>query len=119
MSNLQAQEMDICREYCSVISRKRAEAGFNSLKYPLVSVKLNRYFLPVYRDIIAEECNLVGYGDEIPAVEYWEEEEPYEVTNNIKVSLDTSTSEWQMAMYNARVERRKENELKRQHDNKS
>ena len=42
------KEMEICRSYCSVILSTRQNSGFNSVKYPLFSVKINRYFLPEF-----------------------------------------------------------------------
>jgi len=100
------KEMDICRAYCSMILRKRKESGFHSVKYPLISVNINRYFLPEFRDIIAEECNLIGYLG-IPPVEYNEEVESYDKTGQIVVELDTSRSNWQNDLFQKRNNERK------------
>lgn len=104
-------EMDICRKYCSAILRER-EKIHNSKKYPLIYVKINRYFLPEFREIIADECNLIGYMD-IQPVEYWFEVEPYDKTNKIEVWVDDTKSGWQEEIYQKRVKERDENEKKK------
>ena len=35
----------------------------------MTDVKINTYILPEFREIIADECNIVGYMD-IPPIEY-------------------------------------------------
>jgi len=113
MDNFILKEMDICRQYCSAIHRERQDKGFNSLRYPLISVKINRYFLPEFRELIAEDCNLIGYMD-IKPVEYWEEVESYEQCGIIKIELDTTKSEWQEKLYKQRDDKRRENNEKKQ-----
>ena len=108
-NNFITKEMELCRQYVSAIIAERQKQGFNSLRYPLVTVKINRYFLPEYREIIAEECNLVGYLG-IKSVEYYEEEIPYEKSGEIKIKLDTSKSEWQQKIFEERTEERKKAE---------
>ena len=101
------KEMAITRQYCSAILRERVTQGFNSLKYPLISVKVNHYFLPDFADIIAKYCNLIGYMN-IPAVEYDEDAVPYEESGKIEVKLDTTQSAWQQEMFEQRDKARKE-----------
>ena|SRR3990167_2938897 len=103
------KEMEICREYCSAILRERQQAGFSSLKYPLVQAKVNRYFLPEFRYIIAETCNLIGYMD-IPPVEFWFEKESYDKSGKIEVELDTTKSDWQEELFKERWKKREEAE---------
>lgn len=95
------EEMKICREYCSLILKERTRVGFNSLKYPVITATLDRYFLPEFRQLIADECNLIGYMD-IEPVEY----EP----SNIKVKLDIIRTTWQDQLFNERVQKREEAE---------
>lgn len=117
--------MQEARAYCKLIHKARDKAGFNSLKYPVTDVKVNRYFLPEYRDLIAEECNITGYyttknitsvHDGIPAVEYeplefddYEKNEHYvseEDSHGRKVHLSTIRSKWQQELYDIRTKER-------------
>lgn len=100
------QEMQLCREYCTKIHKARQDAGFVSLRYPLVSVSLNQYFLPEFRELIADECNLVGYMN-IPPVEYDPDQKE-------DLLLDTSKSQWQDNLFETRTKKREEAELKKQ-----
>ncbi len=111
-SNFLIEEMDLCRKYCSAIQKERQKAGFNSLRYPLISVKINRYFLREFREIIAEECNLIGYLG-IKPVEYCEQEKSYDETGEIKVSLDPTKSDWQQEMFNERTAKAEQNQSKK------
>ena len=111
MNDFMIKEMSILRQYCSLIHKERERNGFNSLKYPLISVKLNRYFLPEFRHLIAVECNLVGTCG-IEPVQYDEDEVNYELSNTLKVKLDITKSQWQEELYQERVERRKQIEEK-------
>lgn len=104
-------EMEMLRKYCSAILKER-EKIHNSLKYPLISVKINRYFLEPYREVIAEECNIIGYMD-IPPVEYYEEVDPYELSGKIEILLDNTKSDWQEELYQKRLAKREENEKKK------
>lgn len=94
------------RKYCSLIHKKRKEKGFESLRYPLITATLNRYFLPEHRALIAEECNLIGYMG-IPAIEY----EPTQIE---EVILDITKSDWQEELCKTREEKNKEAKLKKE-----
>lgn len=86
-----------CRRYCALIHKARLDAGFTSVKYPLFTATLNRYFLPEFRELIADECNLIGYMD-IPAVEFdWNQKE--------EVVLDLQRSPYQQELYEERCKR--------------
>lgn len=110
--NFIIDEMQICREYCSAIHKERQRLGFNSLRYPLISVKINRYFTPEFRDLIAEECNLIGYMD-IPPIEYYEEVKPFEEGGRIEIKLDDTKSLWQEEIFKDRSRKREEAESKK------
>jgi len=106
-------EMDLCRKYCSAILKERQQKGFMSLKYPLIQEKVNRYFPPEFRHIMAEECNLIGYMD-IPPIEHEFDLEPYEEEKKkIIIELDITVSEWQQKMFDDRTEKRKEAEVRK------
>ena len=111
-------EMDLCRQYCSAIHKERQNNGFISLKYPLISVKVNRYFLPEYQEIIADECNLIGYMD-IPAVELYEDVKYYDTyledgeIPKIEILLNCTKSDWQQELAEKREEKRKEAEKRK------
>lgn len=98
-----------CRRYCSLIIKARTDAGFSSLKYPVISASLNRYFLPEYRQLIADECNLIGYMSEFPPVVYDQQQTK-------PVIIDTTRTLWQQQMADERelkrnkAIKRKENE---------
>lgn len=107
-------EMEMCRKYCSAINRER-EKIHTSKKYPLITARVNRYFTKEFRDLIAQECNLVGYG-EIASVEYLEEKDPNEESGIIEVWVDDTKSQWQEEIYQDRVKKREENEIKKMKD---
>jgi len=102
------EEMRKVREYCSLIHKARRDSGFVSVRYPLISVSLDRYFLPEFRQLIADECNLIGYMD-IPPVET-------DVSQTTPVVLDTTTTTWQDEMYRERTEKRKQAQLRKEND---
>ena len=87
-------EMDTTRKYCSKIHHQRQAAGFTSVKYPLVSATLDRYFLPEFRELIEADCNIM-------TIEYDPEQEN-------EVVLNTTTSDEQQEVYDKRVKSRKE-----------
>lgn len=105
-------EMEDCIKYCSLIKRARINAGFTSLKYPITDVKINRYFSPEYRELIAEDCNIVGYMD-IPPVEdvfnYGEPKDYHkEELDGRIVWVCTVKSDWQDDLFQDRNSKRNE-----------
>lgn len=106
-------EMKLFRDYCTLIHRARQNAGFASLKYPITDVKLNRYFPPQLREIMADECNIVGYMD-VPPIEYLDPFDTLsscyhkEYENGMSVLISTVRSSWQDDMFKERSERREE-----------
>ena len=89
--------------------------GFTSLKYPITDVKISRYFLPGSRDLIADECNIVGYMN-IPPVEI--ENEPPENYFIVRegedwVAICTVRSGWQQALANEIAQKRYEAEKRK------
>ena len=96
-------EMAECRRHCTLIIKARLEAVFNSLKYPVISATLDRYFLPEFRKLIADECNLIGYMSEFQPV-------MFEKRQGCPVILDVTRSAWQQKMCDERLEKRKEAE---------
>lgn len=98
-------EMSLCRQYCSAIILERQKKGFSSIKYPVITVKINRYFLPEYRSLMAEECNLVGYLT-IDPVELLEDVETYDKSKRIIVEIDETRTPWQEKIYQERLEKR-------------
>jgi hypothetical protein len=122
MGNFILNEMDVCRAYCTEILNQRQKNGLNSVKYPLISVRVNRYFLPEFRVIIADECNIIGYMD-IQTIEYWDDlpksemyeywdEEKQEIVINgiIKVDIDKTKTTRQQEMFEERSKNRQEAE---------
>jgi hypothetical protein len=114
--NFVLDEMAEVREYCSLIHKARAKAGFNSARYPITDVYVNRYFLPEHRELIAQECNIVGYMD-IPPVQYStvfpQDDYLTVVEGNRAVALSTVQSNWQQCMYNERLQQREEAEKRK------
>lgn len=114
-------EMDLVRQYATLINRARKNAGFLSLKYPITDVKVNHYFIPELRMVLAEECNIVGYMD-IPAIEdvfnYGETLSNYQIEEEKehKVWLSTTRSQWQEDLYQERLKKREEAEIKKQNE---
>lgn len=121
------REMKEVRLYSSLIHKARVEAGFKSLKYPIIDVKVNRYFLPEHRKLIADECHVYGYycmetvgslHDGIPAVEFdpqefdsYKDRSDYFCTSDAsgrEVCICTVTSDWQNDIYNERKKSRVE-----------
>lgn len=110
--------MDICRKYCSEIIKERNKLGFNSIKYPLITVEVNRYFMPEYRKIIADECNIIGYLD-IEPVERLCDVEQFELNNKIIIKLDTTKSDWQQLIFETRNKKRLEAQERKDKDIKN
>lgn len=115
--NFIIDEMQICRDYCSLIHKAREKAGFHSLKYPITDVKINYYFLPEFRELIADECNIAGYMD-IQPVEYefdnddiWENVPKHYfllTEGDKKVLISTVKSDWQQDIFEERSKKRLE-----------
>lgn len=111
------QEMKLCRDYCSLIHKARNSVGFSQLKYPITDVKINHYFTLEFRQLIADECNIVGYMD-IPPVEDVFDGSPsgqYEhVTDgDLEVWVSTVKSDWQEELFQKRLEKRTEAEMRK------
>jgi hypothetical protein len=106
------EEMKLCRKFCSMIHKARNQIGLQSVKYPLTDVKISHYFVPELRDLISEECNIVGYMD-IPPVEYDHNpilnEHYVTVTEGEDwVSVSTTRSDWQQEIADKREINRQE-----------
>lgn len=103
-------DMELTRKFCSMIHKARQNNGFNSVKYPITNVIISEYLMPDFRQLIADECNVVGYMD-IPAVEY-DFEKPtfseYEILEDSElwIAMSTTKSDWQEKMYQERLEKR-------------
>jgi len=103
-------EMEILREYCTLIKRSRKEMGITSEKYPLFTVWVNHYFTPAMKQLIANECNFIGYMD-IPPVEYLDQSDMPDGTSfsdgNMQIVIDKQTGHpMQEEMHHARTEAR-------------
>lgn len=112
------QEMKLCRDYCSLIHKARNSAGFSQLKYPITDVKINHYFTKEFRQLIADECNIVGYMD-IPPVEdvfnYGIPNGQYQYLKDgeLEVWVSTVKSDWQDELFHKRLEKRNEAEMRK------
>ena len=103
------EDMVMTRKLCSMCHKAREQAGFNSRKYPVTDIKISHYLMPQYRELIAEECNSVGYMD-IPAVE-WDFNKPdntYIIVEDgdLWVAVSMIRSGWQDEIYNERLKKR-------------
>lgn len=113
-------EMKECRAYCALIHKARQSIGFNSVKYPITDVQVNRYFSPEYSDLIKDECGVSGYMDIKPVISILEFEtfpdtnypENYhiETDGERKVAISKLKSSWQDEIYQGQVSRRQEAE---------